>query len=75
MSAVYLNNVDHVELLHIDSISMENLANVKDLYMEAAVEMTTDLEICMIVKKDVSQSRRNVRDQNLLKKNLGSWNF
>ena len=75
MSAVYLNNVDHVELLHIDSISMENLANVKDLYMEAAVEMTTDLEICMIVKKDVSQSRRNVRDQNLLKKIWGHGIF
>ena len=68
MSAVYLCKVDLVEALHINSISMENLASVKNLYMEAAVEMTTDLEICMIVKKDVSQSRRNVRDQNLLKK-------
>ena len=65
MSAACQCNVDLVELLHIDSISMENLASVKNLYMEAAMEMKTDLEICMIVKKNVSQSRRNVRDQNL----------
>ena len=73
MSAVYLCKVDLVEALHINSISMENLASVKNLYMEAAVEMTTDLEICMIVKKDVSQSRRNVRDQNLLKTSLKAF--
>ena len=66
MSAAYLCNVDIVEPFHINSISMEKLANVKNLDMEAAVEMTTDLEICMIVKKDVWQSHRNVRDQNLL---------
>ena len=64
MSAVYLCNVDLVEPFQINSISMKNLASVKNLDMEAAVEMTTDLEICMIVKKHVSQSRRNVRDQN-----------
>ena len=75
MSAVYLCKVDLVEPFHINSISMENLASVKNLYMEAAVEMTTDLEICMIVKKDVSQSRRNVRDQNLLKKIWGHETF
>ena len=57
MSAVYLCRVDLVEPFHINSISMEKLASVKNLDMEAAVEMTTDLKICMIVKKDVSQSR------------------
>ena len=50
---------------------MEKLASVKSLDMEAAVEMKTDLKICMIVKKDVSQSRWNVRDQNLPKKIWG----
>ena len=57
MSAVYLWQVDLVEPFHINSISMEKLASVKNLDMEAVVEMTTDLKICMIVKKDVSQSR------------------
>ena len=66
MSAACLYNVDLVEPFHINSISMEKLASVKSSDMEAAVEMTTDLEICVIVKKDVSQSRQNVRDQNLL---------
>jgi hypothetical protein len=56
VSAAYLSNVDLVEAVHVNFISMENLASVKNLVMEAAVEMTTDLEICMIVKKDVSQS-------------------
>ena len=56
MSAAYLSNVDLVEAVHFNFISMENLASVKNLIMEAAGEMTTDLEICMIVKKDVSQS-------------------
>ena len=65
-SAAYLCNVDIVEPIRINSISMEKLASVENLDMEAAVEMTTDLEICVIVKKDVSQSRQNVRDQNLL---------
>ena len=68
MSAVYLCNVDVLEPFHINSILMEKLASVKNLDMEAAVEMTTDFEICMIVKKDVSQSHPNVRDKNLLKK-------
>ena len=71
MSAVYLCRVDLVEPFHINSISMEKLASVKNLDMEAAVEMKTDLKICMIVKKDVSQSRRNVRDQILLNKIWG----
>ena len=66
MPAVYLCNVDLVEPFHINFISMENLASVKNLDMEAVVVMTTDLEICVLVKKDVSQSHQNVRDQNLL---------
>ena len=67
-SAAYLCNLDIVEPFRINSISMEKLASVENLDMEAAVEMKTDLEIYMIVKKDVWQSHQNVRDQNLLKK-------
>ena len=53
MSAACLCKVDLVEPFRINSISMEKLASVKNLYMEAALEMATDLEIYMIVKKDV----------------------
>jgi hypothetical protein len=44
---------------------MENLGSVNLSSMEAAVETTTDLELWRIVKKDVSQKGRKVRDQNL----------
>ena len=60
MSAVYLCKVDLVEPFHLNFILTENLVSVKNLTMEAVVEMTTDLEICMIVKKDVQQSRSKV---------------